>query len=132
MQMKGLGDLEAQVMDVLWGTDAPLSVRHVLDLLPQERHRAYTTVLTVLDNLHRKDFVVRERVGRAWNYRPAQSRDEHVAGLLDDALGTSKDRAATLLHFIEQLPPEDSAALRAMFNRSHQGPSPRDRHLDEL
>lgn len=116
--MKGLGDLEAQVMDVLWSTDVPISVRQVLDRLPKETHRAYTTVMTVLDNLHRKDFVARERVGRAWHYRPAQSREAHVAGLLDDALGTGNDRTAALLHFFEQLPPDESAALRAMLDRS--------------
>lgn len=118
--MKGLGDLEAQVMEMLWASEEALSVRQVLDALPQERHRAYTTVMTVLDNLHRKDFVARERIGRAWHYRPTQSREEHVAGLLDDALGTGKDRAAALLHFIEQLPPDEAALLRTMLDRSHE------------
>lgn len=116
--MKGLGDLEAQVMDVLWIADDALSVRQVLDALPQDRHRAYTTVMTVLDNLHRKGFVVRERVGRAWNYRPKQSREKHVAELLDEALGTGKGRAAALLHFVEQLPEDETALLRAMLDRT--------------
>lgn len=118
--MKGLGDLEAQVMDVLWTSDSALSVRQVLDELPQERHRAYTTVMTVLDNLYRKGFVLRDRVGRAWSYRPARSREEHVAGLLDDALGTGEGRAAALLHFVEQLPPEEAAQLRAILDRSRE------------
>ncbi|UMG92237.1 BlaI/MecI/CopY family transcriptional regulator [Nocardioides sp. TF02-7] len=115
--MKGLGELEAQVMNLLWATDAPQSVRQVLEALPHERNRAYTTVMTVLDNLHRKGFVERERLGRAWNYRPTRSREEHVADLMGDALGASGDRTAALMHFVEQLPAEEAAQLRALLDR---------------
>lgn len=118
--MKGLGELEAQVMGVLWAAEEPQSVRQVLDLLPHERNRAYTTVMTVLDNLHRKEFVARERVGRAWHYRPTRTREEHVAELMGDALGASADRSAALLHFVEQLPPGEAAQLRALLDR-HPG-----------
>ncbi|KRB73103.1 hypothetical protein ASE01_20230 [Nocardioides sp. Root190] len=114
--MKGLGELEAQVMGVLWSADGALSVRQVLETLPQDRHRAYTTVMTVLDNLHRKEFVRRERVGRAWHYLPVQSRDLHVAGLMTDALDTGADRSAALLHFVEQLPADELAQLKALLD----------------
>jgi predicted transcriptional regulator len=56
--MLGLGELEASVMDVLWSTAEPLRVRQVLDELNQHRDLAYTTVMTVLDNLHRKVFLL--------------------------------------------------------------------------
>ncbi|MBZ5733524.1 BlaI/MecI/CopY family transcriptional regulator [Nocardioides sp. TRM66260-LWL] len=118
--MKGLGELEAQVMEILWSAESALAVRQVLDALPQDRNRAYTTVMTVLDNLHRKDFVHRERVGRAWHYRPATSRDAHVAGLMSEALDTGGDRTAALVHFVEQLPPEEAAELRALLDRSRE------------
>ncbi len=115
--MRGLGDLEAQVMDRLWSAGAPQSVRQVLEALPQERHRAYTTVMTVLDNLHRKGMVERERVGRAWHYRAAESREAHTAALMEDALSAGGDRTAALLHFVEQLPASDAARLRALLDR---------------
>jgi len=115
--MRGLGELEAQVMDRLWSADAPQSVRQVLDALPQDRHRAYTTVMTVLDNLHRKGLAYRERVGRAWHYRPAQSREAHTAALMEDALATGGDRTAALMHFFEQLPPKEAQQLRALLDR---------------
>ncbi len=115
--MKGLGDLEAQVMNHLWSLSEAQSVRQVLDGLPTDRSRAYTTVMTVLDNLHRKGFVRRERVGRAWHYRPSGSRESHVAALMEDALSAGGDRAAALLHFVEQLPADEAAQLREMLDR---------------
>lgn len=115
--MKGLGELEAQVMDVLWSATEALTVRQVLDTLPRDRTRAYTTVMTVLDNLHRKDFAQRERVGRAWAYRPTQTRAAHAAALMTDALGTGDDRTAALLHFVAHLPADEAAQLRALLDR---------------
>ncbi len=58
--MRGLGELESAVMDVLWSMPGPLRVRDVLDELAPGRTLAYTTVMTVLDNLHRKGWVQRE------------------------------------------------------------------------
>ena len=51
-------------MDVLWRAQGPLKVREVLERLDTGRVLAYTTVMTVLDNLHRKDWVTRERDGK--------------------------------------------------------------------
>jgi len=59
-----LGELERAVMAQLWSADGPLTVRDVHDHL--ERELAYTTVMTVMDNLHRKGQLQRQRDGRAW------------------------------------------------------------------
>ena len=53
--MQGLGELKAAVMDVLWHAEEPRSVRDVLQGINRDRTLAYTTIMTVLDNLHRKD-----------------------------------------------------------------------------
>jgi len=103
------GDLEATVMDLLWSADRPLLVREVLDLLPARP--AYTTVMTVMDNLHRKGWLIRERDGRAWRYAPAVSRQAYTARLMNDALATSTDRAGALARFAEQIAEEDAEAL---------------------
>ena len=58
--MRGrLGELEAAVMDVLWDGAAPCRVRDVRACLAPGSPLAYTTVMTVLDNLHRKGWVRR-------------------------------------------------------------------------
>lgn len=101
--MHGLGPLEADVMDVVWAADRSLRVRDVLDRLPQ-RQLAYTTVMTVLDKLHRKGWLAREQDGRAYTYRCVRSREAYCAALMSDVLAASKDPAQTLRRFVAALP----------------------------
>ena len=114
--MRQLGRLEEAVMASLWAVDGPVSVRQVVESLRQDRTLAYTTVMTVLDNLHRKRLVERTKDGRAYRYRPRLSREEHAAALMEEVLSTSLDREATLLRFVEQMPAEEVERLRAALN----------------
>jgi predicted transcriptional regulator len=112
-----LGALEAAVMEAVWRQDEPVTVRQVVEGLAGERDLAYTTVLTVMDNLHRKGFLEREMVGRAYSYRPSVSRDAYTARLMRDALHESGDQKAALSHFVEGMSQEESALLRAVLRR---------------
>jgi predicted transcriptional regulator len=98
-------------MDVLWDADNPQLVRDVMTQLQPERRLAYTTVMTVLDNLHRKGWLTRERDGRAWRYRPAISRQGYAAQLMSDILATSTDRAGALARFVEEMDAKDAETL---------------------
>lgn len=74
-----LGPLERKVLDALWARDAAATVR---DLQPAFPTVAYTTLMTTMDRLHRKGVLAREKAGRAFVYRPQQSRaafDSHRA-----------------------------------------------------
>jgi len=119
--MRSFGELEAAIMDRLWAADRPLSVRNVLEQLRPVRPIAYTTVMTVLDNLHRKGWLRRGREGRAYFYEPLASRESYAAGLMGEAFAEGGDRAATLVHFIEQLAPEEAAALRQALGEAQAG-----------
>lgn len=110
--MRQLGQLEAVVMERLWSYDRPLTVREVLDDVRQDRTIAYTTVMTVMANLHRKGLLSRELHGSAYRYLPAQSREQYSAVLMGQILAGSSDRAATLLQFLEQMTPDEVARLR--------------------
>jgi predicted transcriptional regulator len=105
------GELEASVMDVLWDAGRPLLVRDVVDSIRPERALAYTTIMTVLDNLHRKGWLDRARDGRAWRYEPRVGRQAYTAMLMREALAVSDDRTGVLARFVEQIDPEDAAAL---------------------
>ncbi|MEO7421360.1 MAG: BlaI/MecI/CopY family transcriptional regulator [Ornithinibacter sp.] len=105
-----LGDLERAVMDHLWaaakagGTAyAGASVRDVLEKFDGEREIAYTTVMTVLDRLAKKELVTRERDGRAWRYLPADTREAMTATTMRRTLVDMdvSDRRAALLHFLD-------------------------------
>ena len=108
------GDLEASVMDVLWDQQRPLLVRDVVELIRADRTLAYTTIMTVLDNLHRKGWVDRAREGRAWRYEPRLDRQAYTALLMREALAVSDDRVGVLARFVEEIDPEDAAALADM------------------
>lgn len=110
--MRGLGELEAVVMGRLWLWGRSCTVREVLEDLQRDRPVAYTTVMTVMDNLHRKGVLDRRMDGRAYRYVPVRSRAEYTADLIADALGPSGDRTAPLLHFAEQLSPAEIGRLR--------------------
>ncbi|MFD1150620.1 BlaI/MecI/CopY family transcriptional regulator [Saccharothrix hoggarensis] len=115
--MRGLGELEAAVMDVLWRTAEPLKVREVLERLDTGKQLAYTTVMTVLDNLHRKGWVVRELEGKAYRYQPAMSRAEAASAALRDVLAASGDPEAVLLHFARSASDRETELLRKALPR---------------
>ena len=110
--MNRLGELERAIMDVLWESPAPMTVRQVGSRLT-ERDLAHTTVMTVLDRLAKKGFVRRQRAGRAWLYRPAESREAYVAELMLTALDQTGDRQAALTRFARSVTDAEARALRA-------------------
>ena len=115
--MRGLGELEAAVMNVLWDSVEPLRVRDVLERLDTGKQLAYTTVMTVLDNLHRKQWVERERQGRAYEYRAGFSREEASARALRDVLDSAADPHAVLMRFVETVSDEETDLLRTALRK---------------
>src|ERR1700758_1206260 len=85
--MRRFGELEAVIMDRLWEWGRPVLVREVVDDLRDERGLAYTTVMTVMENLYRKGWLRRERDGRALRDEPAGSRSGYTAALMNHAPG---------------------------------------------
>lgn len=114
-----LGELERAVMEHLWQHTGPgddgLTVREVHDAVGLDRGLAYTTVMTVLDRLAKKDLVRRERDGRAWRYLPRATRDELTAESLRDTLDalSGADRRAALLHFLDDSTPAQLDELKS-------------------
>lgn len=98
-----LGDLEAAVLEVLWGSASALSVRDVLGRVRRRPALAYTTVMTVLDRLHDKGLVVREKQGRAFHYAAAMSREAWFGQRAAEALaGAATDHdEAVLMAFLD-------------------------------
>jgi predicted transcriptional regulator len=111
--VRPFGELESAVMQVLWDRNEAATVRDVLAALSASRTLAYTTVMTVMDNLHRKGQLSREMSGRAWLYRPVRSRSEHAAALLQDVLAESANRQEVLMHFVADMDPDGVAQLRS-------------------
>ena len=118
--MRQFGELEALIMDRLWDRGRPALVREVLDDLRHDRQIAYTTVMTVMENLYRKGWLRRQREGRAWRYEPTGSRSGYTAALMSDALATSTDRRTALAHFVLQMSPHDAELLQQALDQAHR------------
>jgi len=90
--MRMLGELEARVMRRIWDRDGPVTVRDITDDLRRDRPIAYTTVMTVMDNLRKKGWLRRTDHGRAY-------------------------RAAALMRFVGELSAEEASALEEAYRR---------------
>ena len=114
-------------MDHLWTAGQACTVREVHTELAAERTSAYTTVMTVMDKLHRKGWLDRWPVGRAYAYAPRQSKEQYTADLMSEALAQSSDRRTTLVAFLDQLTAREAAALRAALDEQPVRPTRRRR-----
>jgi len=98
-----LGPLEWRVLESLWARSGAASVR---DLQPAFPEIAYTTLMTTLDRLHRKNVLVRTKQGRAFFYQPKLSRPEfdsaRAADALRIALSADGSQLTPLLSFFVQ------------------------------
>ncbi|TFV55211.1 BlaI/MecI/CopY family transcriptional regulator [Mycobacterium sp. PS03-16] len=117
MQQRGFGDLEAVVMDLAWEHDAPVLVRELYDEISMHRPIAYTTVMSTMDNLHRKGWLTRDKTGKAYRYWPTMTRAERSAKLMRDALASGGDADLVLTSFLEQMTPEEAGQLRTVLTR---------------
>ena len=109
--MKRLGELERAVMDVLWESAEPLTVRQVGARLT-DRDLAHTTVMTVLDRLAKKGFARRQRDGRAWRYCAAEDQETYITELMMYAVDQTGDRSAALTSFARRVSDSEAQVLR--------------------
>lgn len=114
-----LGPLEEQVMHILW-THGQLTVREVINHLPSEP--AYTTIATVLRHLGRKGMVTVVKDGRSARHLVTMSREEYTAGVIDQALEVSRNRTASILHFVDSMGESDRALLLDYLQRQEGQP----------
>ena len=81
---KVLGDLEAEIMEIMWvrrrhqGT----AVRDIVEVLQRRRPVAYTTIMTTMSRLARKRLLRAEKRGQAYVYFPTVTQDEFVSGFV--------------------------------------------------
>jgi predicted transcriptional regulator len=119
--VRGFGDLESVVMHLVWDHDGPVTVRELFDQMRQDRAIAYTTVMSTMDNLHRKGWLARVKEGKAYRYTATASREEYSAGLMQEALADGGDAEAVLSHFVAQMDGTESEVLRAVVRRLASG-----------
>ena len=113
-------NLELQALSVLWH-EGPSTVATVLETLPDKKDRAYTTVLTVMQSLERKNLVKRVLVGRAHVYEAAYSQEMIVQrsthDFLTNAFGGRLDEALLAILSAGTLTPEEKTNIERELQR---------------
>src|SRR4029453_14002947 len=96
--MLALGKLERQVLDEAWGR-GEVSVRDIYVAFGERI--AYTTLMTTLDRLFRKQILDRRKDGRAFLYSPSVSREGFEHGIrvdmINGLLGGGNERVQPVL-----------------------------------
>ena len=98
-----LSKLELQIMEALWSSGAPLSVREIQEQFPKKGRPAYTTIQTTIGRLEAKKAVSKVRkIGNAHIYEAAVSRNAAQRRLVDDLLALFGGRSQPVMtHLIE-------------------------------
>jgi BlaI family transcriptional regulator, penicillinase repressor len=108
---------ELAIMKIVWRL-GKATVRDVYEALRREREIAYTTVLTMMRILDEKGYVTKVRVDRAYEYRPAEPRQQVVGRMVRDFLDRVFDGAAAplLVHLAKdgRLSKNDKAMIRRL------------------
>jgi len=107
-----LGPLELQLMQSLWDR-GNATVRELLD--DGNLQLAYTTVMTTLDRLYKKELLDRVAEGRAFRYSPRHSQQElerAAAGeTIRHLLGASDPATLPLSYLVEAVSEHDARLL---------------------
>jgi predicted transcriptional regulator len=120
----GIGSLEADILAVAWQYDQT-TVRQVYETLRERRQIAYTTVMTVMNNLVKKHLLLQDKTRIAYVYRPAIPGREVVRTVLESVVerlltGQYNVAVSQLLKLDKELTPEQTDELRA-WAREHFG-----------
>jgi predicted transcriptional regulator len=85
---KVLGDLEADIMELIWQrpTGVGTTVRDIFEILYQQRHLAYTTVMSTMTRLAKKKLLQVEKREPTYIYTPAVTKQELISYLISHIL----------------------------------------------
>lgn len=113
----GIGSLEADILAVVWQL-GQTTVRGVYETLRAERQIAYTTVMTVMNNLVKKRLLDQDKTGIAYVYTPAIPGREVARTVLDSVVerllrGQYNVAVSQLLRLDRELDADETAELRA-------------------
>jgi BlaI family transcriptional regulator, penicillinase repressor len=114
----GIGSLEADILAVVWELDTT-TVRQVYETLRERRKIAYTTVMTVMNNLVKKHLLTQDKSRIAYLYTPAIPGREVVDTVLHSVVdrllrGQYNVAVSQLLDLDRELTQEQFEALRAL------------------
>jgi predicted transcriptional regulator len=107
-----LGPLEQELLSALWMRGSA-TVREMIDA--GGINLAYTTVMTTLDRLYKKQLLNRSAEGRAFRYSPRYTQEELEKAAVGEAvrqmLGSAEAAALPLSYLVEAVSEHDAGLL---------------------
>jgi BlaI family transcriptional regulator, penicillinase repressor len=97
---ENLGELELEVMKILWNRGRS-SVLQVSEQLSKQKDYARTTILTIIQRLHKKGFLKRRKEDGVYRYEPTQKRQQVMGSLLNQFIDRVFDGSSANL--VQQL-----------------------------
>jgi predicted transcriptional regulator len=84
---QSLGELEAQILDIIWDLEPPVSTTQVFKVMYPRRELSYSTIMLTMAKLARKGILAQERTGDKktdpFIYRTNISREQMGVALLN-------------------------------------------------
>jgi len=122
-------ELELDLLKVLW-SESPLPVREVRERLARESGRAlaHSSVITMLNIMHRKGYLRRKKDGKAFWFSPKVEKDRVTGNMMQDLMsrafdGSAKALVLNLLNTAD-LKGDELAELRKMISRKAKEQQP--------
>ena len=115
-------ELELEILKVLWD-QSPLPVREVRARLDAQANRplAHSSVITMLNIMHRKGFLRRRKQGKAFLFSPKVKKENVTGKMMGDLpwRAFNGSPSAMVLNLIEtaDLDSEELAELRRLISR---------------
>ena len=115
-------ELELDILKVLW-QESPLPVRDVRLRLETEAGRplAHSSVITMLNIMHRKGFLRRKRDGKAFLFSPKVEKSRVTGNMMQDLMSRAFDGSAKalVLNLLDtaDLDATELSELRKLINR---------------
>lgn len=90
-------ELELDILKVLW-SESPLPVREVRERLAEAgRPLAHSSVITMLNIMHRKGFLRRKKEGKSFLFAPKAEREQVTGEMTRDLMTRAFDGSAKAL-----------------------------------
>jgi len=117
-----LTSAEAEIMRVVWDAGNPVTVRDVYETLREQKRIAYTTVMSIMNILTKKGFLIQDKSSTAYVYSAAVTATEVAGNILDSVItkvldGAAEPMISRLLGSKKKLTPEELAKLEYLLKK---------------
>lgn len=120
MKKPPVGEQELEVLRYV-ADNAPITVRQVAEQFGEPRKLARTTILTMMERLRQKGFLLRKKDGGVYEYSPAQAKSavlqDLVQNFVEKTLGGSLSPFVAYLSEAKDLSDEEIAELKKLVDR---------------